>query len=60
MDRDWLKIAEAAVYVGVHYDTVRKGIKAGRIPYTKVPGIGIRIRKTALDQIFAKREVPVR
>src|SRR5437763_1410004 len=47
---EWLGLAGAAEYVGLHRDTVRKRAKAGLIPCEQDgPGCRIYFRRSALD-----------
>ena len=55
-ERRWLKVSEAARYLGSHPRSVRRALAVGKIPYSKVPGIGVRIDRLGLDEILAGRE----
>ncbi len=54
-NRRWLRVSEAAEYLGVHQKTIYRACGAGRIPAAKAPGIGIRIDKYKLDELLANR-----
>jgi excisionase family DNA binding protein len=60
MNKEWLNIAETAEYLGVHYDTARKAIQEGKLPSARISGIGVRVRKAALEKFLTDREVPAR
>ncbi len=55
-ERRWLKVNEAARYLGSHPRSVRRALAAGKIPYSKVRGIGVRIDRLGLDEILAGRD----
>jgi len=55
-ERRWLKVKEAARYLGSHPRSVRRALAAGKIPYSKVRGIGVRIDRLGLDEILAGRK----
>lgn len=52
-----LTLKEAAAILQIHPDTVRKWIKEGRIPYTRV-GRVLRFRESLLEQWINRRTVP--
>lgn len=54
-ERRWLKVDEAARCLGSHPRSIRRALAAGKIPYSKVPGIGVRIDRLGLDEILAGR-----
>lgn len=57
----WLTLAEAAKYLSLHPDTLRKHAKAGRIPHTQ-EGQGCRMyfRRSDLDTWRRAGGAPVR
>lgn len=55
-ERRWLKVNEAARYLGSHPRSIRRALAAGKIPYSKVRGIGVRIDKLGLDELLSGRE----
>jgi len=48
----WLKVKQAAEYLQLHEKSIYRACILKRIPYIKLPGIGIRIDKKRLDQMF--------
>jgi len=50
----WLRISEAAEYIGVHFTTLRRWSDAGQIPCLKTPGGRRRFLRSDLD-IFLHR-----
>jgi len=56
INQRWLKVSEAAKYCGSAPRSIRRACAAGIIPWTKVPGIGVRIDRVRLDEILAGRE----
>ncbi len=49
------RVEEAATYLGVHYITVRRWIRQGRIPVVRF-GTRVLIRQEALDQFIKQAE----
>jgi excisionase family DNA binding protein len=54
IERRWLKIKEAAGYLGVHEKSLYRACQMREIPYSKVPGIGVRIDKLELDAMLER------
>lgn len=52
-ERDLLTVQQAAEYLGIHHQTVRKYVTAGRLPATRPGGWSIRIHRTALEKFAA-------
>jgi excisionase family DNA binding protein len=52
IERRWLKVSEAAEYLGLHPKSVYRACSEGIIPCSKVPGIGVRIDKGELDALL--------
>jgi excisionase family DNA binding protein len=48
-NRRWLKVAETAAYLGVSLHHVYRMHRRGQLPSFKLPGLGIRIDRKALD-----------
>ncbi len=55
-ERRWLKVSEAARYLGSHPRSVRRALASGKIPFAKVRGIGVRIDRFGLDELLAGRK----
>lgn len=53
----WLKAAEAGEYLGIHPRSVYRACYKRELPYSKAPGIGVRIDKLALDAMLEQRGV---
>jgi len=47
--RRWLKVAEAAAYLGVSLHHVYRMHRRGQLPSFKLPGLGVRIDRKSLD-----------
>ena len=47
--RRWLKVAETAAYLGVSLHHVYRMHRRGQLPSFKLPGLGVRIDRKALD-----------
>ena len=54
-----LTAAQAAEYIGVHVETLRKWARTGRIPRVSLPGKGndLRFNKSQLDKWIAERSL---
>jgi len=48
-NRRWLKVAETASYLGVSLHHVYRMHRRGQLPSFKLPGLGVRIDRKALD-----------
>jgi excisionase family DNA binding protein len=56
IERRWLKVSEAAEYLGLHPKSVYRACSEGTIPCSKVPGIGVRIDKEELDALLEQED----
>lgn len=52
IERRWLKVSEAGEYLGLHPKSIYRACSQGKIPFSKVPGIGLRIDKQELDELL--------
>lgn len=50
IERRWLTVKETANYLNLHPQSVYRDCYKGKIPFSRVPGIGLRIDKKALDE----------
>ncbi|MEN6560122.1 MAG: helix-turn-helix domain-containing protein [Acidobacteriota bacterium] len=50
--RRWLRVNEAAEYLGVHPVSIRRGISKGDIPAAKIKSVGWRVDGSRLDAIL--------
>ena len=57
IERRWLKILEAAEYLGVHEKSLYRACRRKQIPSSKSRGIGVRVDKLALDAMLEQRGV---
>ena len=55
-DGDWLKLSDAAVYLGVNKATVRRWCKTGRLP-TRRAGLGLQVGREAVEQLQVSKEL---
>ena len=46
---EWMRLSEAADYIGVHFTTLRRWSDAGEMPCFKTPGGRRRFRKSDLN-----------
>jgi len=56
-ERRWLTAGEASEFLGVHLKTVYRLTARKRIPFCKIPGIGIRIDREDLERFLENRTV---
>ena len=49
----WLKLGQAADYLGVHFTTLRRWADDGQVPYIRTPGGRRRFKKQELDAFMA-------
>ena len=57
IEKRWLKVKEAAEYLGVHEGSLYRSCVRREVPFTKAPGIGVRIDKLALDAMLERRGI---
>lgn len=57
IERRWLKISEAAEYLGLHSKSVYRACRQRKIPCSKLPGIGMRIDKQKLDRLLEEQGI---
>lgn len=59
---EWLKIREAAEYLGISYGRMSTQVKEGVYPVSLVPGFKreIRISRSKLDEMMLATEIPAR
>lgn len=55
IERRWLKVSEAGEYLGLHPKSVYRSCSQRKIPFSRVPGIGVRIDKRELDALLERR-----
>lgn len=54
--KEWLELAEAAAFLGVHYTTLRRWADEGAVDCARTPGGRRRFRRAALQQFVARME----
>jgi excisionase family DNA binding protein len=52
--RRWLKVTETASYLGVSLHHVYRMHRRGQLPSFKLPGLGVRVDRLALDAKIEK------
>lgn len=55
IERRWLKVSEAAEYLGQHVQSIYRACSERKIPYSKIAGIGVRIDKRQLDLLLERQ-----
>lgn len=56
-NKEWLRLSEAADYLGVHYTTLRRWSDLEKIPHIKTPGGRRRFRRSDLDRFLNKAQL---
>jgi len=54
IERRWLKIKEAAEYLAVHEKSLYRSCRRREVPFSKAPGIGVRIDKREIDALLER------
>lgn len=54
IERRWLKVKEAAEYLAVHEKSLYRACRRREVPFTKAPGVGVRIDKRELDTMLER------
>lgn len=57
IERRWLKVKEAAEYLAVHEKSLYRACRRREVPFSKAPGIGVRIDKRELDALLERRGI---
>ena len=55
IERRWLKIREAAEYLGLHPKSLYRACARRKIPHVKAPGVGLRVDKRELDLMLERQ-----
>lgn len=55
--RRWLRVREAAAYIGVSVKGLYDLCSRGLIPHTRLKGVGIRIDIRKLDELLEANEI---
>jgi len=58
IERRWLKVKEAAEYLGVHEKSLYRACHRREVPFSKARGVGVRIDKRELDALLERRGIP--
>jgi excisionase family DNA binding protein len=57
IERRWLKIKEAAEYLGIHEKSLYRACRRREVPFSKSRGVGVRIDKRELDAMLERRGI---
>ncbi len=60
IERRWLKASEAGEYLGLHVKSIYRACHHRKIPFSKIPGIGMRIDKHKLDDLLEAQGISPR
>jgi len=55
IERRWLKVSEAGEYLGMHPKSIYRSCSQRKIPFSRAPGIGVRIDKRELDAFLERQ-----
>ena len=55
IERRWLRVSEAGEYLGMHPKSVYRSCSQRKIPFSRAPGIGVRIDKRELDALLERQ-----
>jgi excisionase family DNA binding protein len=55
IERRWLRVSEAGDYLGMHPKSVYRSCSQRKIPFSRAPGIGVRIDKRELDALLERQ-----
>lgn len=57
MERRWLRVKEAAEYLGISVKGLYDLCSRGLIPHTRLRGVGIRVDLKKLDELLEASEI---
>lgn len=60
IEKRWLTASETAEYLNLNPKSVYRACHARKLPYAKVPGVGVRIDKRALDTLLEQESITLR
>jgi len=60
IERRWLTVKETAAYLNMHPQSIYRDCYRGKLPFSRVPGIGLRIDKRELDEQLKNNQVQIR
>jgi excisionase family DNA binding protein len=60
IEKRWLTAVETGEYLHLHPKSVYRACLARKIPHTKIPGVGVRIDKQALDALLEQESISPR
>jgi|WetSurSiteA1Bulk_404760.scaffolds.fasta_scaffold41873_1 excisionase family DNA binding protein len=57
IEKRWLTVMETSEYLHLHPKSVYRACQARKLPYAKIPGIGVRIDKQELDAMLERERI---
>jgi excisionase family DNA binding protein len=60
IEKRWLTASETADYLHLNPKSVYRACHARKLPYAKVPGIGVRIDKREVDALLERESIDPR
>ena len=52
LERRWIRCDEASALLHLNLKSVYRGVRTGKLPGRKVPGIGVRLDRLAIDKML--------
>ena len=60
IEKRWLTAAETAAYLNLNPKSVYRACHLRKIPHAKLPGVGLRVDKWALDKLLEQESIEPR
>ena len=60
IEKRWLTAIQTGDYLHLHPKSVYRACLARKLPYAKIPGVGVRIDKRALDALLEQESIEPR
>lgn len=57
IEKRWLTVADTADYLDLNPKSVYRACHARKLPYAKVPGVGVRVDKRGLDELLERESI---
>jgi len=57
LERRWLKVKEAAEYLGLNPKSLYRACHQKKIPCSKAPGVGVRLDRFELDAMLERGDI---
>lgn len=60
IEKRWLTAREISQYLNLNVKSVYRAVHLRKLPYAKVPGVGIRFDKKAIDDLLEQESITPR